>query len=75
MKSEHPGMDLSLEFPIYNLLAKMSQIVAYSTDMTWSKALESHFSQNLFKVKALCVSQNFIYRKFFCKWLEQFLQR
>lgn len=40
MQNSCPGLDLSEEFPVYNLLAKMSQMVAYSTDMTWTKALE-----------------------------------
>ena len=75
MREANPKVNPIKEYSIYNFLAKLSRIVVENESMTWSKALETHFSQNLFKSKSLRVSQNFIFRKFFCRWLEQYLQR
>ena len=73
MRQADQAVNLDHEYHIYNLLAKISKQVATNHEITWSKALEAHFNQNIFKAKSIRVSQNFIFRKFFCKWLEQYL--
>ena len=73
MRKNDPRVNIEKEYKVYNLLAKLSKIVATQKDMTWSKALESHFNHNTFKDRSSRVSKNFIFRKFFCRWLEQYL--
>ena len=68
------GKEHKKDIQIYNMLCKMSQLVV-ENGMTWSKALEYHFSRNFVKAKSLQISQNFVFRKFFCKWLEVFLNK
>ena len=68
------GREHRKDTQVYNMLAKMSAYVA-NDGITWNKALEYHFSRNFVKAKSLQVSQNFIFRKFFCKWLEIYLAR
>ena len=75
MRQMDPKVNLNKEYAVFNLLAKLNALVANTADMTWSKALESHFNHNIFKARSLRVSQNFIYRKFFCRWLETYLQQ
>ena len=74
MRKIDPKVNLEKENVVFNLLAKLSKIVSTHQDMTWSKALEHHFNRNTFKANSSRVSQNFIFRKFFCRWLEQYLQ-
>ena len=74
MRKTDPKMNIDTEHTIFNLLAKLSKLVATNKEMTWSKALEHHFNRNTFKAKSKHISQNFIFRKFFCRWLEQYLQ-
>ena len=69
LKKEH-----KTDTQVYNMLCKMSQLVV-ENGMTWSKALEHHFSRNFVKAKSYQISQNFVFRKFFCKWLEVYLSR
>ena len=68
------GREHRKDAQVYNMLAKMSMYVV-NERMTWSKALEYHYSRNFVKAKSIQVSQNFIFRKFFCKWLEIYLAR
>ena len=69
LKKEH-----KTDIQVYNMLCKMSKLVV-ENKITWSKALEYHFSKNFVKAKSYQVSQNFVFRKFFCKWLELFLSK
>ena len=73
MRQIDPKVNLNNEYSVFNLLAKLNALVVNEPEMTWSKALECHFNHNLFKAKSLRVSQNFIYRKFFCRWLEKYV--
>lgn len=73
MRQANPKLNLNDEYNIYNLLAKLSALVAYQCDLTWSKALEVHFNRNMFKAKSSKVAHSFINRKFFCRWLERYL--
>ena len=73
LRKNDPQVNLEKEYVVFNMLAKLSKLVAMNTDMTWSKALESFFNRNTFKERSSRVSKNFIFRKFFCRWLEQFL--
>lgn len=66
------GREHRKDTQVYNMLSKMSSYVV-NDGMTWSKALEYHFSKNFVKAKSLQISQNFVFRKFFCKWLEVYL--
>ena len=68
------GKEHKKDIRVYNMLCKMSQLVV-ENGMTWSKALEYHFSRNFVKAKSLQISQNFVFRKFFCKWLEVYLNK
>ena len=68
------GKEHKKDTRVYNMLCKMSQLVV-ENGMTWSKALEYHFSRNFVKAKSLQISQNFVFRKFFCKWLEVYLSK
>ena len=46
------GKEHKKDIRIYNMLCKMSQLVV-EHGMTWSKALEYHFSRNFVKAKSL----------------------
>ena len=73
MRKNDPRANIEKEYKVYNLMAKLSQIVAKNSNVTWSKALEMHYNHNSFKERTSRVSKNFIFRKFFCRWLEQYL--
>ena len=68
------GREHRKDTQVFNMLAKMSNYVV-NDGLTWSQALEYHFSRNFVKAKSIQVSQNFIFRKFFCRWLEIYLSR
>jgi hypothetical protein len=68
-------IDYRKETQIYNLIAKLSVMIKLQPELTWTQALNKHFNKNLFKARSLRVSHNFIYRKFFCIWIERYLQR
>ena len=58
MRQNNAKVNLDDEHSVFNLLVKISEIAAEQSDdpVTWSQALEIHFSRNLFKAKALRVS-------------------
>ena len=75
MRDLKPKTNLNKEYAVFNLLAKLSAQVACVDDLTWAQALELHFKHSMFKEKSRRVARNFIFRKFFCQWLERYLQR
>ena len=67
MKNQNkPGTKQYKESSVFNLLAKLSNLVAHSDGLTWAQALQLSFKKIQFKEKSHRVAQNFIFRKFFC---------